>query len=440
MMESNKPMASAALHHRQDLAVRAARRVKVVPGPQAANDLPQLGLCITWSIIISISRHETSGSSDPSNTNAQQVTTAPGRRHQHQDAGQLPSAAQKNSLTSDWESVMSERRARVSHICRRHYKTLKRFTVFDRLTFDTKHHLAYCRNAKAGTTSWLRTLLEWAGEDVSNMTSLQIHEAAIDTFPPLTAKDAAREMQVPPITFIMARHPFTRLVSAYRDKIPKNYKRNLQLEMIAKYRGQQINNSSSEDESSALETSLRHTKLIENKKMNDIKINSRSSHQESIVMRNDSLSVNEAPHEIQLTTNSSFMTTSDTSFPSFREFVLYVSDQVLLCLPYINSNCMKNIDVHWQPLHDRCAPCDIQYDVIAKVETFAEDEKYLSQLMGLPLKHTEFSRLHIARGTPTADFTRTYFSTLSNSERDKVFRAFYYDFLLFGYSYDMFFR
>lgn len=53
--------------------------------------------------------------------------------------------------------------------------------------------------------------------------------------------------------------------------------------------------------------------------------------------------------------------------PTFREFVLFASDQVLQCLGRARPSCLQKVDIHWQPHHDRCAPCNIKYDLILKV-------------------------------------------------------------------------
>ncbi|KAG7169606.1 Carbohydrate sulfotransferase 10-like 3 [Homarus americanus] len=309
--------------------------------------------------------------------------------------------SQSNSkihLDIGWKNVLMKRQKRVAQVCRQHYNTLKRFNIFQRLTYDTQHHLAYCRNAKTGTTTWLGHLLKWAGVDVSNMTTNQIHEASTRTFPPLSAKDASKEMQLSPLTFTVVRHPFTRLVSAYRDKIPENYKKDIQLNMIEKYRIQKENTLPSKSESIS--------ELI-----------------------NNSTSDNQTLPPTTYPENA-----LDPNVPTFREFVLFVIDQISRCMLDTSYMCLGNIDIHWRPIYDRCAFCDIHYKVIAKMETFDKDERYLSQLVGLPLLPMGPTKLHSSRGSSTNFFTKKYFSTLNKSERKKVYKAFYYDFLLFDYS------
>lgn len=49
---------------------------------------------------------------------------------------------------SHWSKVMHTRQQRIEEVCSRHRKILRRFLNHNRLLFDTRHHLAYCRNAK----------------------------------------------------------------------------------------------------------------------------------------------------------------------------------------------------------------------------------------------------------------------------------------------------
>lgn len=66
-------------------------------------------------------------------------------------------------------------------------------------------------------------------------------------------------------------------------------------------------------------------------------------------------------------------TMADNPQPTFREFALFASDEVLQCLGGAEPSCIMAINVHWQPHHDRCAPCNIKYDVIVKVSLNRSD-------------------------------------------------------------------
>ncbi|XP_063595776.1 carbohydrate sulfotransferase 11-like [Penaeus indicus] len=325
---------------------------------------------------------------------------------------------------SHWSEVMSTRQQRIEEVCSQHRNILRRFLNHNRLLFDTRHHLAYCRNAKAGTTSWLSILLTWAGMNVQGMDPEKIHEVATEIFPNLGPKEAAAEMDVPAFTFTAVRHPFTRLVSAYKDKMVENYRKDVQENIISKYR---VNNNIPSD---------LHTN--ETQDQNELKQISKLTgfSWENIVRMQKKYSFFQS---LKNTDNISILYT-DLSIPTFREFALYVSDQILKCSLLVNSACLETVDVHWQPFFNRCAPCDIKYKAIVKVETFSADQKHIQQLMGLPdpPQSPEESTInkHTSSGPSTNSLTKLYFSQMTPWERIRVYLAYYYDFQLFGYSPD----
>ncbi|XP_042220645.1 carbohydrate sulfotransferase 11-like isoform X2 [Homarus americanus] len=291
--------------------------------------------------------------------------------------------SQSNSkihLDIGWKNVLMKRQKRVAQVCRQHYNTLKRFNIFQRLTYDTQHHLAYCRNAKV------------------------------------------------------------QLVSAYRDKIPENYKKDIQLNMIEKYRIQKENTLPSKSESiSELSNSSNQAEVFKSWKMNNTNITYTGNNFPNLKLHERKsfslLSVNNSTSDNQTLPPTTYPENAlDPNVPTFREFVLFVIDQISRCMLDTSYMCLGNIDIHWRPIYDRCAFCDIHYKVIAKMETFDKDERYLSQLVGLPLLPMGPTKLHSSRGSSTNFFTKKYFSTLNKSERKKVYKAFYYDFLLFDYS------
>ncbi|XP_047499831.1 carbohydrate sulfotransferase 11-like [Penaeus chinensis] len=332
--------------------------------------------------------------------------------------------ASSGENASHWSKVMSTRQQRIKEVCSRHRNILRRFLNHNRLLFDTRHHLAYCRNAKAGTTSWLSILLTWAGMNVQGMDPEKIHEVAMEIFPNLGPKEAAAEMNAPAFTFTAVRHPFTRLVSAYKDKMVENYRMDVQENIISKYR---VNNNVPSD---------LHTNVTQDQ--NELKQISKLTgfSWKNIVRLQKKYSFFQS---LKNTDNISILY-SDLSIPTFREFALYVSDQILKCSLLVNSACLESVDVHWQPFFNRCAPCDIKYKAIVKVETFSEDQQHIQQLMGLPdpPQFPEESTInkHASAGPSTNSLTKLYFSQMTPWERIRVYLAYYYDFQLFGYSPD----
>ena len=91
--------------------------------------------------------------------------------------------------------------------------------------WNYEHRLAYCPNAKTGTSTWMHVLLglvpwlpsssatqddDWRG---------RFHAAAQRLFQMPMKWPAGRELFDLLFSFVFVRHPFVRLVSAYQDKV-----------------------------------------------------------------------------------------------------------------------------------------------------------------------------------------------------------------------------
>ena len=109
---------------------------------------------------------------------------------------------------------------------------------------------------------------------------------------------------------------------------------------------------------------------------------------------------------------------------------------------------------HWQPQYMHCNYCDIDYDIIGRVETLEDDLKYIAHLnnftSSLP---TEKEKLHVhpsggKRFSPTPNEwknqtkfkdikdnkTMQYFSVLSPKQLKELYTMYQLDFEIFGYS------
>lgn len=56
----------------------------------------------------------------------------------------------------------------------------------------------------------------------------------------------------------------------------------------------------------------------------------------------------------------------------FTHFVQFVLDSGRKC---IREGRCSGLDVHWRPYFARCGYCQVRYDVIGRMETFAEDAR-----------------------------------------------------------------
>jgi hypothetical protein len=60
----------------------------------------------------------------------------------------------------------------------------------------------------------------------------------------------------------------------------------------------------------------------------------------------------------------------EATFPHFVQYILD-SPEVQNC----SIDDCHSVDAHWRPFYDRCAYCNVDYDVIGKMESFEDDVK-----------------------------------------------------------------
>ncbi|CAL4103356.1 unnamed protein product, partial [Meganyctiphanes norvegica] len=162
----------------------------------------------------------------------------------------LKNSAQHTILQSveflhQWKSVLQSRLTHVEEVClKSKHKRRNMLFGYDSFMMDTKRHIAYCKNSKAGSSSWVRQFLEWSGVSTYKLSTDNLHGVAKAAFPPPVMMALWTEILKKPFKFTVVRHPFTRLVSAYRDKIPKGYKKSWHKFMIERFRKNKSDNSS----------------------------------------------------------------------------------------------------------------------------------------------------------------------------------------------------
>ena len=92
------------------------------------------------------------------------------------------------------------------------------------------------------------------------------------------------------------------------------------------------------------------------------------------------------------------------------------------------------LDKHWKPFISRCAYCDITYTLIARVETFQQDQQYIDQLAGI---HLEYLETHHSSAGSTGNLARQYFSQLDRQTVVQLYALYQVDLEMFGYSPDL---
>ena len=118
---------------------------------------------------------------------------------------------------------------------------------------------------------------------------------------------------------------------------------------------------------------------------------------------------------------------TDTMFdnvPTFREFVEYIVN-----LP------ISKFDVHWKPVYIQCMPCNIKYDILARVDTITKDSEKILASLGVD------GRLSVSHSTNSTTDKRvsTYYSTLTRDLITRLYQVYKFDFLMFDYTYSQYF-
>ncbi|KAK4326838.1 hypothetical protein Pmani_002670 [Petrolisthes manimaculis] len=307
-----------------------------------------------------------------------------------------------HTVTDDTEAttrVMAARMSRVKEVCGKYglgpnatpgtkqtfkYPPTPTYEVF---YIDRVDGLAWCPIYKAASTSWLYTFLALGGisESYVHNTHGQVSDVARAVWPPLEYHEAEQAMDSC-LKFIIVRHPFERLVSAFRDKLENtnvgkehgvdHYHRKYGRKIVARYRKGGEN---------AAPPANRYSQDMDDRTI-------------------------PRPKGIE---------------PTFPEFVRYLIDIDLL----------QYSDDHWMPYYLHCTPCLIDYDIIAKFETLDRDQDYVMHRAGLQGRVKPFWK-HLTKGRKTADTVKKYFATITKSELIKLYGKYRLDFELFDYSID----
>lgn len=235
--------------------------------------------------------------------------------------------------------------------------------------------LVWCKVPKAGSSTWTFNFLKLAGIENNGQ---KIHKALRDHFP----KQSNNKVMQGTFRFMVVRHPFERILSAYRDKL-EDLSRDLEARDGYYY--------------------TRYGKAI----VSEYRKKKNNAPNEKLDMKNNV--TNERPE------------------PTWKEFITY-----LLSTP------VTKYDEHWTPIWMLCSPCIVRYDVIAKMETFSEDTMFTIAQAGLGNKLSVEWKHRTGTGG-SSDTIAEYFSQLTKSEVAALFSKYRLDFELYGYDPEPYF-
>ncbi|XP_018008052.1 uncharacterized protein LOC108665767 [Hyalella azteca] len=329
------------------------------------------------------------------------------------------------------------RRLVLDGACARHASFAGRTRApWDCVYWDTATHLGYCALFKVGSTSWMSHMVEWQSVDTHSLTDGQVHDAMDLLYPRPPAHRLAQELvRHDLLLFMVHRHPYVRIVSAYYNKVETGYRPISRLKWIASVRGKSL-----------------HTIMEETKqaiKEHNLSLDSYAALDQLLTVRGDPSK--SADFEMNGDPNNT------NPYMTFQEFVRYIIKENLSC--FRDVACLRRIDEHWQPQHVQCSPCSTHYDVISAMHTFDRDTSLMMKLVG---REDYYAKAVQRRGSRFQDagdqnyttddltvdkkrrnvglgekyFTKTIkeLSTLTREEQRLLYVANFLDFTLFGYS------
>lgn len=260
------------------------------------------------------------------------------------------------------------------------------------LVWDLKHepNVVWCPNYKVASTSWMVNYLRLAHFNEDNPEILKLPPAkreqmrlkvkygarqkkVFELYPQPTDGEDLKKAFEGAIRVIFVRHPFARILSAYRDKMskmdpkPREYRfRDLQLAIISKYRPADSPESS--------------------------------------------------------------------PFPTFPEFVQHVIDSTK---GYQTAGEWVDHVKCWTPYWAQCNVCSSDYNLILKLETMSEDERFLINLADYEeLKKRQKQEWRHLHNATSQDLASQYFSLLTHEQVLQLHQRYLLDFQLFEYKID----
>ncbi|XP_063588291.1 carbohydrate sulfotransferase 11-like [Penaeus indicus] len=120
-----------------------------------------------------------------------------------------------------------------------------------------------------------------------------------------------------------------------------------------------------------------------------------------------------------------------TRQPTFEEFVKFLVEHTSSS-DSVWKKLETRTDRHWFPYYANCFPCDIDYDVIATMETIHEDTRYIMQKYRLGLSDTIWGNHRSS--TSSEEKALALFKTIPRSLTMALYQRNRIDFLMFGYS------
>jgi len=305
-------------------------------------------------------------------------------------------------------SMFQKRKQLINEVCQQTKKNPREPLVNDpsHLFILQDRGISWCPVFKAGSSTWLAFTLELSSK--SPAAKAQIKKNYPNNFlqqgrqaaPTMTRSSYVRyktkmsRENKTEISLLIVRHPFERLVSAYRDKLERTHKVAYPKDFYYKTYGKKI-------------VAKFRTRAIQ--KFGDDFFSARNNYGAPIPVKD-----NGRP---------------SSDLPIFWEFVQFVIE-----------SRKSAMDEHWKPTMNYCSLCVINYDYVIKFEDYLSEAKgFLRTSNLITLAHEELLDQAINPNRPgemsSSDVTAKYFGMLSDEDIHKLYQVYQDDFRLFNYTF-----
>ena len=111
--------------------------------------------------------------------------------------------------------------------------------------------------------------------------------------------------------------------------------------------------------------------------------------------------------------------------PTFQEFLKFIAKTQIY-------------DEHWKPYYIECAPCEIDYQYILKMESLDKEQVYFATKFNL-LQFLPDTTNRNPVGRTQLETAKEYYSQISKQLLQEVYELYEFDFRLFDYSPEQYF-
>ncbi|XP_011668709.1 carbohydrate sulfotransferase 11 isoform X2 [Strongylocentrotus purpuratus] len=258
-----------------------------------------------------------------------------------------------------------------------------------KLIVDDKYKLVYCNVPKVACTSWKRVFLVLNGvmKHPDDLSQSQVNNhVGPRKLKFLNSYNKSRRAEILEsyTKFLVVRHPFHRILSAYQNKL---------------WAGSTSNSSTAFQSKYGLH-------ILKQYRPNTILNNKSGSIERKVISITKAQKVN-----------------YDLRFDEFVKFLTNTTEKA----SFLEQN-------HWRAINQLCGPCQIDYDVIGHFDSLVDDALYILRLVHAD-HVVEFpsSKGSSPTNSSSNSLYESYYAEVPRTDLEKLYQKYRLDFELFGY-------